>query len=80
MGLAIDLVGEPATVVDSRIRRVDLVFRARLVRDDDADGVHPTSPEISRAAWFRPDELPELQDETVQALAALARTSTPPAP
>jgi 8-oxo-dGTP diphosphatase len=81
VGLAIDLVGEPASVVDARVRRVDMVFRARPVDDRDADGVHPTSPEISRVAWFRPDELPELQDETTQALAALARAATqlPPA-
>ncbi len=78
VGLTVDLVGEPATVVDPRTRRVDLVFRARVDHDFDADAAHPASPEISRVAWFPPDELPELQDETVQALAALARVIAPP--
>ena len=77
VGLQIELVGEPATVVDPDTRRVDLVFRARPVDEAAADDARPCSPEISVTAWFAPDALPELQLETTQALMALARSATP---
>ncbi len=76
LGLEVTLDGEPATVVDARAQRVDLVYRARPQREADADGVRPTSPEIETVGWFAQDALPELQFETVQALGALARVST----
>lgn len=75
VGLEIDLVGEPAVVVEAKVRRVDLVYRARPVEGSAVDDVVPTSPEIALVEWFAPDALPELQFETVQALAALARAA-----
>ena len=77
VGLEVELLGEPAVVVDPQTRRVDLIYRARPCREEDADSVTPTSPEISATAWFGPDALPELQPETVQALTTLARLATP---
>jgi 8-oxo-dGTP diphosphatase len=77
VGLEVELVGQPATVVDPHARRVDLVFRARPVREAEADLARPTSPEISAVGWFLPDALPELQPETVDALSALARMANP---
>jgi 8-oxo-dGTP pyrophosphatase MutT (NUDIX family) len=74
VGLDVELRGEPATVVDPRTRRVDLVFRARPSDDGTADAARPSSPEITTVEWFSPDALPELQLETVQALMALARS------
>jgi ADP-ribose pyrophosphatase YjhB (NUDIX family) len=80
VGIDVALVGEPAVVVDAQPRRVDLIFRARPVDDSHADRVTPTSVEIVAAKWFSPTELPELQDETAQAIQALARASyAPPA-
>lgn len=75
VGLDIELLGEPAVVVDAVPRRVDVVFAARPCRDGDAtDGtVRPTSPEITEARWFPADGLPELQHEASGALIALAR-------
>ncbi len=70
VGLTIELLGEPAVVVDPDPRRVDIVFRARALRADEAA---PGSPEIVDLAWFAPDELPELQHEASTALVALAR-------
>ncbi|MGI8937532.1 MAG: NUDIX hydrolase [Iamia sp.] len=70
VGLTIELLGEPAVVVDPDPRRVDIVFWARALRADEAA---PDSPEIVELAWFAPDELPELQHEASSALAALAR-------
>jgi ADP-ribose pyrophosphatase YjhB (NUDIX family) len=76
VGVQVDLLGEPAVVVDPDPQRVDLVFRGRL-RDGAAEA-RPTSPEILEVAWFLPDELPELQFETSGALMALARASRHP--
>lgn len=75
VGLRIDLVGEPAVVVDPPPQRVDVVYRARPSEHEDVSDVRPASPEIREVRWFALDELPELQHEAVSALAALARTS-----
>jgi len=72
-GLDIVLVSEPAVVIDPSPRRVDVVFRARLVDDADAERARPTSVEIVEVGWFPPAELPRLQFETTQAIQALAR-------
>jgi ADP-ribose pyrophosphatase YjhB (NUDIX family) len=78
VGLAIDLVGEPAVAVDAPARRVDIIFRARPSEAADADTVAPRSPEITEAGWFPVDRLPELQFETSGALVALARSARSP--
>lgn len=75
VALTIDLVEEPAVVVDPEPQRIDIVFRARPAGDADPDSVTPSSPEILEARWFPPDALPELQHETASALVALARTA-----
>ncbi len=76
VGVEVDLLGEPAVVVDPDPQRVDLVFRGRL-RDPAAEP-RPSSPEILEARWFLPDDLPELQFETTGALMGLARASRNP--
>lgn len=76
VGLEIELLGEPAVVVDPGPRRVDVVFRARPVGDPSTAGAD--SPEIVELAWFRPDALPRLQHEAAGALVALARASGRP--
>jgi 8-oxo-dGTP diphosphatase len=80
VGLPIELVGEPAVVVDPEPRRIDVVFRARPVADADPESAKPTSPEIAEARWFSTDAMPELQHETVSALVALARLDNQPPP
>lgn len=70
VGLSVELLGEPAVVVDPDPRRVDVVFRARPIG---ADQARAGSPEIVELAWFAPDDLPELQHEASSALVALAR-------
>lgn len=80
VGLDIELLGEPAVNVDAEPRRIDIVFRARLVNDDEADRARPCSVEVLEARWFSPTQMPELQFETTQAIQALARASyAPPA-
>ena len=76
VGLMVELVGEPAVVVDADPQRVDVVFRARPVDGADPDALSLGSAEIVEARWFKPDSLPELQFETAGALVALARIAT----
>jgi 8-oxo-dGTP diphosphatase len=78
VGLAVELVGAPAVVVDPEPQRIDVVFRARPVELADLGGVRPRSPEIREVRWFPTDALPELQFETADALVALARSSATP--
>lgn len=76
VGLTVELLGEPAVVVDAEPQRVDVVFRARPVEGADTEPSIEGSAEIVDARWFAPDELPELQFETAGALVALARIAT----
>lgn len=69
LGIMLEVIGEPAVVVDPGPRRVDIVYRARIVRGDP----RPVSDEIAEARWFPPDDLPVLQPEAVSALAAMER-------
>lgn len=73
VGLIVELLGEPAVVVDAAPQRVDVIYRARpeegTATELDVDG----SAEIVEARWFLSDAMPELQFETAGALVALAR-------
>lgn len=71
VGLAVATVGAPTVVVAPRPRRVDVVFRGRVVGGTDPDAASPCSPEIVETRWFRRDALPELQFEAAGGLAAL---------
>jgi len=75
-GLDVELVGEPAVVVEPEPRRVDVVFRARPRPGADLDGLEPRSPEIVELRWFHPEGLPAVQEETSTAIVALARART----
>jgi ADP-ribose pyrophosphatase YjhB (NUDIX family) len=79
IGIEIELVGEPTVVVSPRPRRVDIVYRARPAAGARPDDAHPTSPEILEVRWFAQSELPELQEETADAVRAIARASMRPA-
>jgi ADP-ribose pyrophosphatase YjhB (NUDIX family) len=78
VGLAVDLVGDPAVVVDEDAQRVDIVYRGRPSAGEDPEQARPRSPEIVEAGWFRADDLPDLQFETSGALMALARRAVHP--
>ena len=68
--IAIEVVGEPAVVVDPDARRVDVIFRCRT---SEPDNVRAVPPEVVQVGWFEPDSLPDLQHEAAGALVALAR-------
>lgn len=72
VGVAIEVTGEPAVVVDPPTRRVDVVFPAQ-VRPGSTPDARPASVEIAEATWHPGDRLPDLQPEAAGALAALAR-------
>lgn len=74
-GLDVELLGEPAVVVEPRPRRVDVVFRGRPAAAADPAMARAASPEIVEVRWFPPTSLPSLQHEAAGALVALARTS-----
>lgn len=78
VGLAIELVGEPAVVVEPGPQRIDVVYRARPTAAAAPGEARPRSVEIAEVGWFPQDDLPELQEETGQALVALARSSRSP--
>ena len=77
--LDVELVGDPAVVVDSEAQRVDVVFRARPAPGADPDSAVASSPEILEVAWFASDALPDLQFEASGAMVALARRRVTPA-
>lgn len=73
VGVNVELVGEPAVVVDPEPRRIDVVYLARLAPGVPPDAARPCSPEIEDVGWFRSEDMPGLQHETVSALVAHAR-------
>jgi len=77
VGLDVELVGEPAVVVEAALQRVDVVFRARPAPGADPDALRTATAEIRTCGWFDPSALPELQAETASALMALARAARP---
>lgn len=77
LGIDVDLQGLPVVVIDPSMRRVDVIFNARLA-DGSADPEGTThSPEITAAEWFAPDSLPSLLPEATAALVQLGRTYPP---
>lgn len=77
-GLDVELLGEPAVVVDAVPQRIDVIYRARPAAGVDPDIAAPRSAEIVETRWFAPHELPELQFETAGAFVTLARAATSP--
>lgn len=78
--LEVELVGDPAVVVDAAAQRVDVVFRARPAPGVDPEGAVASSPEIVEVRWFPGASLPDLQHEASGAMVALARRRVVPAP
>ncbi len=77
LGIDVDLDGLPVVVIDPDMRRVDVVFNARLAEGSAQPERGPHSPEITDARWFPPDGLPSLLPEATAALVQLGRTFRP---
>ena len=77
LGIDVDLDGLPVVVIDPDMRRVDVVFTARLSPGSSEPERKPHSPEITDARWFPPDGLPGLLPEATAALIQLGRAYPP---
>ena len=77
LGIEVELDGLPVVVIDTRMRRIDVVFNARLAAGSDQPELTDHSPEITDARWFPPDGLPSLLPEATDALIQLGRTFPP---
>lgn len=73
VNLAVELVGEPVMTVNPKRGWVDAVYLARPAPGVPLDDVRPSSPEVSAVGWFTLDELPDLQADAANGLAALSR-------
>lgn len=63
LGVDVVIGPEPWVIYDSRLRRLDAVFRVRLADGIDPDAIEVTSVELLDAAWFDPDDPPVVEDE-----------------
>ena len=77
LGIDVELDGLPVVVLDPAMRRVDVVFSARLAEGSAEPERTRHSPEITDARWFPPDGLPSLLPEATSALIQLGRTFPP---
>ena len=77
LGIDVELDGLPVIVIDVDMRRIDVVFSARLSEGSDPPERTTHSPEISEARWFPPDGLPDLLPEATAALIQVGRTYPP---
>ena len=72
LGISVEVVGGGWVVIDPEHRRIETIFRAALADGVDPDSIEITTAELSGVGWFHPEETPELEDETREAM-ALAR-------
>jgi ADP-ribose pyrophosphatase YjhB (NUDIX family) len=77
LGVDVELDGLPVVVIDAAMRRVDVIFNARLAAGSADPERSAHSPEITDARWFPPDALPGLLPEATAALVQLGRTYPP---
>jgi ADP-ribose pyrophosphatase YjhB (NUDIX family) len=77
LGVDVELMGLPVVVIDPPMRRIDVVFNARLADGSPQPEATVHSPEITDARWFPRAELPELLPEATAALVQLGRTYPP---
>lgn len=77
LGIDVELLGLPVVVIDSPMRRIDVVYNARLADGSAQPEATVHSPEIADARWFPPAGLPELLPEATAALVQLGRTYRP---
>ena len=71
LGLRIRVEKQPWVVFDSMMRQVEMVFRGELIDEIDLDSVTVRSDELDDVGWFPPDELPPVERETLNVVAAI---------
>lgn len=64
LGVDVDVDGvEPWILMDSAMRRIDVVFHASIAEDVDPSSITVRTPELGAVGWFSPDDLPETDRE-----------------
>jgi len=71
VGVAIEIVGEPAIAVDPVRHKVQFVTRCRLADGVGPEDATPSSSEIVEVGWFAPEEFPALLSDVEGAWSAL---------
>lgn len=73
-GVRVDLVGEPAVVIDPEFQVVRIIYRARLAAGVEPADARPTSAEILDVTWVPAEDVAGwVSDETADAYRALLR-------
>jgi ADP-ribose pyrophosphatase YjhB (NUDIX family) len=76
VGLPIVVVGEPAVLLRTQERVVEMIFRAKVADGADPATASPKSAEITQVGWFDPDRVEELSSVTRRLLDALTRSES----
>ncbi len=64
LGFDVDVDGvEPWILLDSAMRRIDVVFRVSIAEDVDPSSITIRTLELGAVGWFSPDDLPETDRE-----------------
>lgn len=72
LGLRVELVpGDPWVLIDSQMRRLDLVFHASIPDDVDRSTIASRSPELAGVGWFSVDALPVVDREASDVFALI---------
>lgn len=74
LGLRIRVEGEPWVVFDSRMRRIETVFRAELLDDIDLDAIAVQTHELDAVGWFSPDDPPPIEQEALDVVAVIRQS------
>ncbi len=64
LGIDVDVDSfEPWILMDSAMRRIDVVFHASIAEDVNPSLITIRTPELGAVGWFSPDDLPETDRE-----------------
>ena len=74
LGLRIRVDSEPWVVFDSRMRRIETVYRGELLDDIDPDSITVRTHELDAVGWYAPDEPPEIEREAVDVITVIRQS------
>lgn len=74
LGLRIRVEDEPWVVFDSKMRRIETVFRGELIDEVDLDAITVQSYELDGVGWFSPDDPPSIEQEALDVVAVIRQS------